>query len=560
MTTRSKDSVDIKESPRFRLIAIARLLGLLDAETARNLVKHLAEYPGLEDETQHDVLRDLHEENLLDLQQLETLQKFSLELADHIEHLLPQHTPAQAEINADEAEEDTVVEEQNQTEPTHVAASQVGATDAEAACSEPEPIDVRVDLPEEAESPQFAGSDSAADREESQTHELDSPDSSSSSVNSSGPDAYTEKREKFLGIAKRKRKPEYFEDFYETWDTMAIRLLRDYPEQILKSLPLLCGQAWAWSRTHVVATASIAVGCLMLVASPFVWMATQGISASTSAESSDAGMVYRATSGEPSQHNEAASYSSEELGLGEFGMGEFGLGREPEGSGEALPSPGVGRTNADARWMDSPLSQLHTHIQKREYGEALARLNELQQDGSLGESKSRDISALSTALLLAQRNDDALAQAESQLLEQETFQSRSWRQVYATWLIVSTPESREVIEEALAKETVDSAWRHRLKAWMKSREQNSRFALHYLTQLELDECEIGDLFYRAAAFIAADDNASAAGDIEQLQLMLHTDRIVMNDAEALVHALCSRWMAPSVDTWFKRVGEAHPVE
>lgn len=90
---------EIKKSHRFRLIAVARLLGHIDSTHSKVLVKRLGTQPGLLEESQSEALSELLATEILSEEAVEAICDFSSKLASDAKILLPH-----AEHPAEESE------------------------------------------------------------------------------------------------------------------------------------------------------------------------------------------------------------------------------------------------------------------------------------------------------------------------------------------------------------------------------------------------------------------------------------------------------------------------
>ncbi len=181
------------------------------------------------------------------------------------------------------------------------------------------------------------------------------------------------------------------------------------------------------------------------------------------------------------------------------------------------------------------------------------------QDASL-ESSDPNQRYAQTALLLAQGGQAAWGRAGDSLIARHDLRSPTWRLLFATWLVYSDSTQRDLVAEVLATapDKRPSA-RFRMKAWVQARNGQHKYASTVLSKVPLDECEPGDLLFRATASAYTNQTERAAEDLAQLQSELRREMAQVRDAgavqgpEQLVRLLCSIPLINSAELLHKRV-------
>jgi hypothetical protein len=609
MSLNTEDSIQIRNSPRFKVIAIARLLDLLDAAAAKEMVNELSARPELIRQSPMDALRDLLQSQKLSAEQVEQLRRFSEELSVDAAELLPRAADragrlASKELRMDAAQHpqpsrlqrltaklhqrakvssggDTVVEEY----PGLGELQAMGSADER---PQAEPPSVSQDLglspnEEPATAAPLSSRPPVSPRPPVSSGASVSPGASvSSGAMGADPAHRPEERRRSRrrsGRDRRRRDYDYFDDWQESWDSRAIRILRDMPEAGFRWLASKAAWGILWSRQHPVVTTAVAALVIGLLMSPSLWrqppaeknsaspragtraaaapdpadfpapdsvVREQAAAEAASGRSSSSGAI--AAQSEPAQAGpapiDAAIGAKRESGIA--GGADFEVvtpadfPSEPDWSAADLedenllslaeedigqPASRFERDAEAARRVaeqsviaaEEALAEVKALVDQRSYRPAIAHLEQAIARQPAILAHLPEINQLPTALLLAQGDENASQVAAGQLVQTSRFDSWEWRLNFATWLMKSTPDTRIGLTSILASAPFDDeSLRQRLLAWIRSRDDDSQLAAEQLSGVDAETAEAGDLLYRALAHIRLGNNQAATDDIRLL--------------------------------------------
>lgn len=111
MPTKLQNSNEIKKSHRFRLIAIAKLLGRMDSEVAKSRLKGLTRIEGIGKESLSDAIQGMVDTGVLTEEDLESIQQFSAEIVQTTSAWFPGQSLASPEKALETVDQDLEAEE-----------------------------------------------------------------------------------------------------------------------------------------------------------------------------------------------------------------------------------------------------------------------------------------------------------------------------------------------------------------------------------------------------------------------------------------------------------------
>ncbi|MCR9292007.1 MAG: hypothetical protein NXI32_04760 [bacterium] len=287
MSRNVQEAQEITGSNRFKLIAISRLLGLLDAESAKKMVAGLAELDRIGRETRSEVLKDLLKSGHLGEAQLIALQEFCGALHQEIGRLqdenqsssglaaegrLQPRTSAKpatlASMNSPVPEPHLKSKFARSAKSLAVAGSAAGG---ELSVEGPQTGDALAWPPGEFADDETGNAATAgSDLSEAKIGEPASISDLTAQSDTAVPNnaqSSSKTRSKRSG-SRRRRRRDRFSDWEESWDSKVIRFLRDSPEAAFQTLTLWFARGVVWARDHLVITFTV-VG-LFIVA---IWLA-----------------------------------------------------------------------------------------------------------------------------------------------------------------------------------------------------------------------------------------------------------------------------------------------
>ncbi|MEM8734807.1 MAG: hypothetical protein AAGG44_11320, partial [Planctomycetota bacterium] len=239
MSTKLHDTEKMKQSHRFRLITIGRLIGAIDSGTAKQQLKDLVRVDHLENESLDDAIESLLASGDLEEDQLVKIHEFTGLITSKAEAVLDERigppAPHLPTVRASQADPDSDVASRLAAPPN----ARVRKTDSESG-SHPASKDSSDDLV-------------SAYRKKSRT-------SSSSNKRSS-----TGGRDRSRSRKSDRVDPLLDHSWEESWDSKLIRFLRHAPERGLRAVPPLSVKVWDWCRANPkVAWPAIAAGIVLL--------------------------------------------------------------------------------------------------------------------------------------------------------------------------------------------------------------------------------------------------------------------------------------------------------
>ena len=186
---------------------------------------------------------------------------------------------------------------------------------------------------------------------------------------------------------------------------------------------------------------------------------------------------------------------------------------EPVASGE---SAALGKTD------EVELTPVWELVLAEKYAPALEAFESWSDKQDLSVDAESETQLVKTALQMAA--GEAETSMTRTLCQASKMSSPIWLEVYSQWLIQSKQKDRRAFLEFLdSLEGLDgpnALMQYRLKAWLKSRDGDPNFALHYLKRIDAAEASSGDLLFRASAQLQSREGVAALDDLKVLQAKL----------------------------------------
>lgn len=280
MSANTRKTREITESHRFRLIAIARLLGFLEPEQAKSIVRNLPKLPALGQESQQDALLALRDADVLSQKQLEGIKEFSLALAADVSELLPADrpiptphfsgprvltSPQPAAAIDRHAEDFTQIGAQTGRE-IRSSGNHPTESDMRQAAA-PAPTAFESNPLETLSGPSAAAGSSAAISRATTATQRQSEGEHGSHERRSKPSP-----QRF----SRRRRREAYSDWEESWHSRFIRIFRDTPERVSGVMLDLVFGFIDWFFCNPIKASITAVVCGILLASPLIYLNSSG--------------------------------------------------------------------------------------------------------------------------------------------------------------------------------------------------------------------------------------------------------------------------------------------
>jgi hypothetical protein len=411
---------------RSKLIAFARMLDLVDAETARAQVSEARENPDLAEETQREALRRLADAEILKPADLAVLSEFVARLDDDLRWLL--HSESVSQNSGERVQDPEWVEDPSaQT------------------FSEPENEQQPDSRPDASLEPAASGPDSALEYDRSHS---------------------TRGRSRHR---KRQHDPLY------DWDrpTLGTRFdlfMRNIPGTLFGVTKYWAEATQDWVQAHVRATGLIVAFVVFVIVTLATW---------------------------------------------------FHFEKPPAPVAVAGPAS-LGEAAEEAEMPNEDrLVEIKDSVKQSDFDSALELLDKLRKSDQADNQDSSDLAWLESGLLLGQGGHleweqggrTAWNEAGRLLLVQPDIESDIWRLQFATWLLYGADELRDqAMETVVLNDPSKSSVNYRLQAWMETRNRHADKALRILSDHDRENCELGDLLYRAIAYSDTGNNEAASAD------------------------------------------------
>ncbi|MFN3190703.1 MAG: hypothetical protein ACE361_09290 [Aureliella sp.] len=195
------------------------------------------------------------------------------------------------------------------------------------------------------------------------------------------------------------------------------------------------------------------------------------------------------------------------------------------------------------------IALLRDLIIREDFDGALERLASLKASSTLGGSKGE---FARTAVLLAKDKKLFTKQIFESLYDTSDYDSRSWRLLYATWLLSSEESDREAMMSRLTSAGSQFSFPiGRLKVWLRTRNADWLEGLR-LEKLPENLLEPGDLVYRSIANIQEGFKEAAYRDTELLKGLFESEAESLDDLSLLIQEICVPLLLKSTDRVAKR--------